>query len=167
MESKKNKNVSFYASRGFTLLELLVVVAIIGILTTIVIFAINDAKRKGADASVKSNLGGARSQAEVYYNTNTSYPNTYTGVCDVGSASGAEGIGNAVNAAAKSVGIPANLVAVNSDGQLGQATCRENGVAWAVEVPLKSFSDSFWCIDSTGQAMKSSTTLGSGYVCNP
>ena len=65
--------------RGFTLLELLIVIAIIGILATVVLASMSQSKDKGADAGVKSNLLNARSQAEVYY---TNSNRSYAGVCN-------------------------------------------------------------------------------------
>ena len=68
-------------NKGFTLLELLVVVVIIGILAAITMAIMSDARKKGGDAGVKSNLMSARSQAEVFFNINTVAPLSYTNVC--------------------------------------------------------------------------------------
>ena len=69
---------------GFTLIELLVVVAIIGILASVVLASLNSARSKGEDAAVKSNLSNARTQAEVFFSTNTVATDTYTNVCTNG-----------------------------------------------------------------------------------
>ena len=47
-------------NKGFTLIELLVVIAIIGILSSVVIASINQARDKGNDAAIQSNLNGIR-----------------------------------------------------------------------------------------------------------
>jgi len=65
---------------GFTIVELLAVIAIIGILAAIVLVRTGTAKRKGEDASVKIALREVRNAAEIYYNNEE----TYEGVCDPG-----------------------------------------------------------------------------------
>jgi prepilin-type N-terminal cleavage/methylation domain-containing protein len=64
--------------RGFTLIELLVVIAIIGILASVVLSSLNSARDRGSDAAIKSSLNNARSQAELYYDSNS---RRYDGVC--------------------------------------------------------------------------------------
>lgn len=150
---------------GFTLLELLIVIAIIGVLSGIVIIALNDARNKGADAGVKSNLSSARSQAEVFYNTNTANPNTYVGVCTNGTVGGADGIGLMIITAAKSAGLGAyNVNGVPNASDLDQASCNEDGNAWAAEAPLKG-AGGMWCADSTGTSDRRTTSIGSATVC--
>ncbi len=58
-------------NRGFTLIELLVVIAIIGILASVVLASLNSARAKGSDAAIKSSLNNMRSQAELYYDSNS------------------------------------------------------------------------------------------------
>ena len=57
--------------KGFTLLELLVVVAIIGILTTIVVFMLSSAKGKANDAKIQSQLKSMVSQAQLFNGTDS------------------------------------------------------------------------------------------------
>lgn len=72
MKAKKQKNA------GFTLVELLVVVAIIGILATIVLTSLNSAKMKARDVRRVSDLRQVALALEMYYNDNmeSGYPGT-------------------------------------------------------------------------------------------
>jgi prepilin-type N-terminal cleavage/methylation domain-containing protein len=65
-------NLASRARRGFTLIELLVVIAIIGILSAVVLASLNTARQKGNYAAIKSNLSTIQTQAELYYDSNSS-----------------------------------------------------------------------------------------------
>lgn len=79
---------------GFTLLELLIVIAIIGILASISFVALNGARTQGRDSRRKSDLETIRSALELYkadcnqYPASSSWPsvgNALTGTCTGGS----------------------------------------------------------------------------------
>jgi general secretion pathway protein G len=53
--------------RGFTLIELMIVVAIIGVLATIALPKFADLLRKSTEGTSKGNLAGLRSALTVYY----------------------------------------------------------------------------------------------------
>ncbi len=55
------------------MIELLVVVAIIGILASVVLASLNSARQKGQIAAIKSSLRNMVDQAEISYNDNGSY----------------------------------------------------------------------------------------------
>jgi prepilin-type N-terminal cleavage/methylation domain-containing protein len=60
-------NRSGSAKRGFTLIELMIVVAIIGILAAIAIPKFAELIRKSNEGATKGNLGAVRSALSIYY----------------------------------------------------------------------------------------------------
>lgn len=85
--------------KGFTLVELLVVIVILGILTTIGLFAFQSSQKKSRDSRRKSDLQEITKALELYNNDHGSYPGAssgkiagcdinYTSACDWGSAFG-------------------------------------------------------------------------------
>ena len=54
-------------NRAFTLIEILVVIAIIGILAAIILASLSTARARGADAKVQEQLVGLRNSAEIYF----------------------------------------------------------------------------------------------------
>src|SRR5438445_1309759 len=69
-------------SDGFTLLELLIVIVIIGILALLIIPNITSAPKKARDTQRKTDLTAVRKGLEEYYVNNNSYPagTDYTGM---------------------------------------------------------------------------------------
>lgn len=62
------------AELGFTLLELIIVIAIIGILATIAMPALKDVPRRAAEAVLKSDLRAMRDVIDQYYGDKGKYP---------------------------------------------------------------------------------------------
>lgn len=56
--------------KGFTLIELMIVVAIIGILAAVAIPKFADLVTKSKEAGVKGNIGSVRSAISIYYGDN-------------------------------------------------------------------------------------------------
>jgi prepilin-type N-terminal cleavage/methylation domain-containing protein len=136
--------------RGFTLLELLVVVGLIAILSAVVIVSINNARSKGGDAGVKTNLHTVSNQAELFFlnNTNSYLPSggsTFSiATCPTYSAVGTNMLSR------DSIMAQAIDKAVNNGGN--GSSCYNSSTAWAVAVGLKSSTTSSWCVDNTGSS---------------
>jgi len=59
---------------GFTLVELLVVISIIGILSSFAVVSLNSARVKARDAKRKADIVQVRIALSLYYDDNTEYP---------------------------------------------------------------------------------------------
>jgi len=74
-------------TRGFTIVELLVVIVVIGILAAITIVAYTGITQKAATASLQSDLTNASQVLKLYYVDNGTYPTSLDGSnCPVGPA---------------------------------------------------------------------------------
>ena len=71
-------------SAGFTLLELLVVVAVLGILASIAMQNLATHRARAVDASMRSDLRNAAMAMESYYGEFLAYPSTDTALLLIG-----------------------------------------------------------------------------------
>ncbi|HSF40540.1 MAG TPA: type II secretion system protein [Thermoanaerobaculia bacterium] len=69
---------------GFTLLELIVVIAIIGILATIAMPAMRDMPRRANEAVLKTNLRTMRDVIDQHYGDKGKYPTSLQSLVDTG-----------------------------------------------------------------------------------
>lgn len=81
IRSKLDKSLTTLKRKSFTLIELLIVIAILGILAAAVLVAINPLKRMGQtrDAQRKNDLGQLKNALEAYNAIYGSYPIPYCG----------------------------------------------------------------------------------------
>lgn len=123
-------------SKAFTLIEVMVVVAIIGIFSVLALASMSGSKSKGSDASVQQVLKSIQNQSELHYLNN-------------GNAYGA-GVSCITGMFNSDTTIRAQLVALQRTNGNVAPTCRSSTSAYAVSSPLVSNSAKYWCIDSTG-----------------
>lgn len=71
----ESKNMS--EQKAFTLIELLMVIAVIGLISTIVLVSVNTARKKARDAKRMADLNQLNIALEMYYEANGSYPNRH------------------------------------------------------------------------------------------
>jgi general secretion pathway protein G len=69
---------------GFTLLELIVVIAIVGILATIAMPAMRDVPRRANEAVLKTNLRTMRDVIDQHYGDKGKYPTSLQSLVDTG-----------------------------------------------------------------------------------
>ena len=120
--------------KGFTLLELLVVVGLVAAAAAIVAAALNDARNSGRDTGIKANLANIRQHAESDH-LGTGH---YNSVCGNGSTDQNPMI--------------AELIRVAELESPGTAVCASEALAetqgWAISLELAS--SGYWCVDATG-----------------
>ncbi len=139
-------------NQGFTLIELMVVIAIIGILSALVLASLGTSRNRGNDGAIKSDLHTVGSQAEVFSASNNF---TYAGGTGVVSPSTACPALQATNAGANYglMGDSQFFKAVSAaNGANGSGYCAYINTAnsWAVAVQLNDDPKTAWCIDLSG-----------------
>lgn len=67
-------------NKGFSLIELLVVISIIGVLTTVLVMNFVGARERSRDAQRIQNLNSLKNALRMYYNDNQTYPASMNGL---------------------------------------------------------------------------------------
>jgi len=111
-------------SKGFTIIELIVVIAIIAVLASVVLVNVTSYINKGKDSAIKGNMASAMTTAAGYYDTNSNYTSLAT--ADTTYA--------------------AVLTAMGGAG--GTVTHYEIATAYCLQSTL--LGGGSWCVDSTG-----------------
>lgn len=78
MKNKNQKGLILSSSKGFTLVELMVVISIIGILATLLLLQLGVARQRARDASRIAHINQIRTSVELYFDDNGQYPQVAT-----------------------------------------------------------------------------------------
>ncbi|MFH1968304.1 MAG: prepilin-type N-terminal cleavage/methylation domain-containing protein [bacterium] len=121
------KKINKKSGAGFTIIELIVVIAIIAVLAAIVLVNVTSYIAKSRDAAIKGNMSTIATNAAVYFD-NVEPSTTYVGFI-----------------ATSSYTVPAGAI-TEAGGTLG--TPLESATAWCLSTTLNDTTT--WCVDSTG-----------------
>lgn len=129
--------------KGFTLIELMVVVTVIALMSTIVLIALGVSRNRGNDAHIKANMVSVATQAQLYFENNGNYGT----IVNDGSTSGFIPACFSVNSLFVDPNI-ANAIATietaNGAGYGNVCVSTPTGYMFA----SKLSDNTYWCIDA-------------------
>jgi prepilin-type N-terminal cleavage/methylation domain-containing protein len=147
--------------KGFTLVEIIVVIAIIGILAAIVLASLGTARNKGSDAKIQEQMNSLRNAAESYFTTHSNYGSAGVAAtnCTTGdmTTDAATGFANIVATSSWPDGISPTCV--------NNSTATDDASAYAAWHALTD-GTSYWCADSTGVSkLEASAPVSTATAC--
>ena len=153
-------------ARGFTLLEILIVIAIIGIIAGILVGFLSSARTSAADATIKSSLGSLRKEASIYFNDPALGNGFYNGTSVLKNSLCVLPSGNTYwnNTFIQEGSRGEKLLTQAINGRASSvARCisDSNGTGWAAAVTSASSNSQYFCADHYGTNKAVQTGLGS------
>ena len=121
---------------GFSLIELLTVVAIIGILSSIVIAGLSGSRDRASDGTIKTRLTGLKASAEAEYSRHDQFQDPDVGVVNVCNA----GLFDRHEVQKNFQGLPV----------YASLSCKASQFAYRVSATLRAEAGKLFCIDSAG-----------------
>ena len=147
----------FNKQKGFSMVELLIVITIIGVLSTIVLSSLSSSRAKAYDTKTKQQLSRFRTAAEIYFTNQT--PTNYgpaTPICTAGIFSETSEVNGNPHAYIDPLNLPNGT----------QVVCGSVDSAYAVKATLYSGSE-YWCVDSTGASRMTVGPIGASVTVCP
>ncbi|HCC60067.1 MAG: hypothetical protein A2402_01320 [Candidatus Staskawiczbacteria bacterium RIFOXYC1_FULL_37_43] len=134
-------------SKGFTIIELIVVIAIIAVLATIVLVNVTQYINRGKDAAIKGNLSSLLINSAVYVDENA----TYAGF----------GADTSMGCAG-----PVSGAITDADSTLiCTLTANEDVDTWAACAQLVADSGDYFCVDASGKKIQVTGTCAALDAC--
>jgi prepilin-type N-terminal cleavage/methylation domain-containing protein len=133
-------------SKGFTMIELLVVIGIIGILAVIIMTSVSGSKNKSNDAKVKQQMANLKRTAEIYGSINNGNYGSATGNCTT-----------ATGLFVDTVSDVSRFVTVANYPSGTTLACYSSSTAWAASALLSS--GQYWCVDSDGKVKQQASAV--------
>lgn len=146
---------------GFTLIEVLVVIFILGLITSVTLVSMNSIRESNAEHNIKAGISNMAIQIRVYYDRNTYYGNTTFTATTTQAACSTPGTVFADPLVYKSI-VDAEEASDPSSNwvvscALGKVSSGTTAKSWAVAVPLKkqnllssTSGVDYYCADSLG-----------------
>ena len=142
--------MKIFMNNGFTLIEFIVVIAVIAVLSGVVMFSVKQYINIGKDSNISGNLAVLIPAGEVYYGGNT---NSYLGFCDPTADTGSvfKNVLSQMPDQTATTGGPcytsgSTTSTTNSKGVCCTATTQ----AWAACARLFADTSHAYCVDSRG-----------------
>lgn len=179
----KMNNTNFYKklnqfNKGFTFLEVLIVIFIIGLLASVTLFAVNSARQSSTEHYIKAGISKVAVQARIQFERNPNYgTTTFTSTTSQAACSTAGTIFaiplvyKGIEEAEEASDPTSNWVATCAVGKIASNT---SASSWAVAVPLKTQNilsatsgTDYYCADSRGKIkIVDSPSLNGGASAN-
>jgi len=150
---------------GFTLIELMISIAIIVIMSSFILVSVNKSSNDSADSGISLSLANVKAQSGLYYDSNSdSYGTFSSGPCP--------STGNTTNSNV-SVFYDTKIMKSITDAALAakgvisgsgtsivisKSSCISNTYSFATAVVLKSDITLAWCIDNSGHSKQENIT---------
>lgn len=135
---------------GFTLLELLIVIAIIGIIVSIVLASVTESRKKAHDAAIQEMAHNARTTVHLFHGSNQQ---SFAGACTA-----ADGDNSGGYTGTHDDKVAEFITAIdNEHPSANSAYCYSDVDDWAMESELNQ--GGFYCVDARDNAVVSPTSV--------
>ena len=124
-------------TRGFSLIELLIIIALFGILATIILVGVKRAQLRAHDNSIRSDVGQLRWLAEQVYDTQAASYQNWSGHSSVAS-----------QLAALTTDLEKQTLVANPEDAV--TIIESQAKEYCISAPLRSDGAKHYCIDATG-----------------